>query len=164
MEIRKARMEELDRVMEVYAHARQFMVEHDNPTQWKNNYPKQEQLESDILAGKLYVCEEGEDLAAVFYFAQETDPTYRKIYDGEWQNDEPYAVVHRIASSGRVKGAGAFCINWACQQCDNLRIDTHTDNYVMQNLLKKCGFVHCGTIYLEDGDPRMGFHKVCKEK
>ena len=45
---------------------------------------------------------------------------------------------------------------------DNLKIDTHEDNYVMQNMLKKCGFTPCGTIYLEDGEPRIGFQKTEK--
>ena len=164
MEIRKTRIDELDAVMDIYAKARKFMAEHDNPTQWGNNKPSREQVEQDILAGKSHVCVEGDELATVFYFAHETDPTYTKIYEGQWLNDEDYAVVHRIAASGLVKGAGSFCMNWAASQCDNLKIDTHEDNYVMQNMLKKCGFTQCGTIYLEDGEPRLAFHKVCKEK
>ena len=162
MEIRSTRLEELEQVMEVYAYARRFMAEHDNPNQWKNNKPSREQIEKDILAGKHYVCMEGDEIAAVFYFANETDPTYVKIYDGEWLNEEAYSVVHRIAASGKVKGAGSFCMSWASSQCKNLKIDTHEDNYVMQNMLKKCGFTQCGTIYLEDGEPRIGFQKVCK--
>lgn len=160
MEIRKTRLEELEQVMEVYAYARNFMAEHENPNQWKNNKPSREQIEKDILAGKHYVCEEGGKIAAVFYFAKETDPTYVKIYDGAWLNEEEYAVVHRIASSGQVKGAGSFCMKWASSQCQNLKIDTHEDNYVMQNMLKKCGFIPCGTIYLEDGESRIGFQKM----
>lgn len=161
MEIRKTRLEELDQVMEVYAHARKFMAEHNNPNQWKNNKPSREQIERDIHAGNHYLCVEEGVIAAVFYFAHETDPTYVKIYDGEWLNDKDYSVVHRIASSGLIKGAGSFCMNWASAQCDNLKIDTHEDNYVMQNMLKKCGFVQCGTIYLEDGESRIAFQKEC---
>ena len=161
MEIRNTRLEELEQVMEVYAYARKFMAEHNNPNQWKNNKPTREQIEKDILAGKHYLCVEGDVIAAVFYFAHETDPTYVKIYDGEWLNEEEYAVVHRIAASGKVKGAGTFCMNWASTKCSNLKIDTHQDNYVMQNMLKKCGFVPCGTIYLEDGQPRIAFQKIC---
>ena len=162
MEIRKTKLEELDLVMEVYAHARKFMAEHDNPNQWKNNKPSREQIEKDILDGKHHVCLEDGQIAAVFYFAHEIDPTYVEIYDGNWLNEEDYSVVHRIASSGAVKGAGSFCMNWAASKSDNLKIDTHKDNYVMQNMLRKCGFTHCGTIYLEDGEPRLGFQKVCK--
>ncbi len=163
MLIRKTEMTELDAVMDIYAKARKFMAEHDNPTQWGNNKPTKEQIVSDIMSGKSYVCVEDEQIAAVFYFAHEADPTYAKIYSGNWQNEEDYAVVHRIASAGTVKGAGSFCMQWASSQADNVRIDTHENNYVMQNMLKKNGFVHCGTIYLEDGEPRLGFHKVCKK-
>lgn len=159
MEIRKTRIDELDQVMEIYAKARRFMAEHDNPTQWGQNKPSREQIESDIRAEKSHVCVENGELAAVFYFAKETDPTYAKIYDGQWLNEEDYAVVHRIASAGIAKGAGSYCMNWACAQAENVRIDTHENNYVMQNMLKKNGFVHCGTIYLEDGEPRLAFHR-----
>jgi len=34
----------------------------------------------------------------------------------------------------------------------------------MQNLLKKLGFTHCGTIYVEEDDyPRLAFEKQRKE-
>ena len=69
-------------------------------------------------------------------------------------------MVHRIASAGSVKGVGSLCIDWAYEQCRHLRIDTHGDNTVMQNLLRKLGFVHCGTIYVvEDNYPRLAFEK-----
>ena len=72
----------------------------------------------------------------------------------------PYGVVHRIASDGSVHGTGSFCLNWAYAQCGHLRIDTHGDNIVIQNLLKKLGFVFCGIIYVqEDNDPRLAFEK-----
>ena len=39
--------------------------------------------------------------------------------------------------------------------------DTHGDNIVMQNLLKKLGFNHSGTIYVEEDDyPRLAFEKT----
>lgn len=163
MEIRNTRMEELDTVMEIYAHARKFMAEHDNPTQWKDNWPPREYIERDIIQGKSYVAVDGDVIGAVFYFAKEHDASYDKIYDGQWLNDEPYAVVHRIASAGTIKGAGSFCMNWASAQCRNIRIDTHEDNYVMQNMLKKCGFQQCGIVFCEIGEKRIAFQKVSEE-
>ncbi len=163
MEIRKTKLEELDTVMDVYRRARQFMAEHNNPNQWGNHKPPREQIQQDIAAGKSYVCIEDEQIAAVFYFAKEADKTYAKIYGGAWLSEEPYGVVHRIASAGIRKGAATFCMNWALQQCKNVRIDTHADNYVMQNMLKKNGFQQCGTIYIEDGTPRLAFQKVVRE-
>ena len=160
MEIRKTKMEELDQVMAIYAHARKFMAEHGNATQWGTTKPARELIEADILRGDSYVCVEEGQIAAVFYYKAEVDSTYITIYDGAWKNALPYGVVHRIASAGTVKGAGSFCLNWAFAQCGNLKIDTHENNIVMQNLLKKNGFEYCGIIHLLNGDERLAYQKV----
>ena len=55
MEIRKTKIEELDKVMEIYAYARQFMEEHGNPNQWKKTNPPKERVEQDIKEEKSYV-------------------------------------------------------------------------------------------------------------
>ena len=70
----------------------------------------------------------------MFYYVEGPDiePTYRVIEDGDWADDSPYGVVHRIATDGSVRGTGAFCLNWAFEQCGHLRIDTHGDNLPMQ--------------------------------
>ena len=160
MEIRKTRIDELDAVMEIYAYARQFMAEHGNPNQWKKTNPPRERVAQDILEGKSHVCVDGDEILGVFYFAKEVDPTYVVIYEGTWKNDEEYAVVHRIASAGKAKGVGSFCMNWAYEQFQNVKIDTHRDNVVMQNMLKKNGFTYCGIIHLENGEERLAFQKV----
>jgi len=160
LEIRKASLKDWEEIQKIYADARKFMAEHGNAGQWGTSYPKEELLFSDIAREKLYVCTEGA-VAAVFYFAAEDDPTYRVIEDGAWLNDEPYGVVHRIASARTVRGAASFCVDWAFQQTGNIRIDTHRDNIPMQNMLRKNGFHYCGKIYLEDGAPRIAFQKIC---
>ena len=98
----------------------------------------------------------------VFYYeyGADVEPTYSVIEEGSWKNNAPYGVVHRIASDGSIKGVGAFCINWAFEQCGHLRIDTHSDNTVMQNLLLKLGFEKRGIIYVrEDNSPRLAYEK-----
>ena len=160
MEIRKTNKKDLKEVMEIYAYARKFMAEHGNPNQWKTTNPTSERIEQDIEKGKSYVCVEGTEILGVFYFAVEEDSTYKVIYDGNWKNYNTYAVVHRIASAGKAKGVGTFCINWAYEQFPNIRIDTHRDNLVMQNMLKKNGFNYCGVIYLGNGEERLAFQKI----
>ena len=163
MNIRKTTEKDFDTVMAIYAHARAFMAEHGNPKQWgPTNWPPEALIHADIAAGKSYVCEHDGRVAGVFFFdqGQDIEPTYAEITDGAWRDGSPYGVVHRIASAGTVRGTGAFCIDWAYAQCGHLRIDTHGDNTVMQGLLKKLGFVHCGTIYVhEDHDPRLAYEK-----
>ena len=159
MEIRKTTADDLERVMEIYALARTFMAETGNPNQWKTHKPQRELIEKDIEIGQSYVCTEDEKIIGVLAFILGEDPTYKVIYDGKWVGDEPYAVVHRIASSGEVKGTGTFMMKWAESQFPHIRIDTHKDNKVMQNMLSKLGYTYCGIILLEDGDERLAFEK-----
>ncbi len=162
LRIEKTRPEQLGRVLEIYEGARRFMAEHGNPNQWGTTDPPPAQIRRDIAEGNSYVCMAGEEIAAVFYYREGEDPTYRVIEGGRWLDDGPYGVVHRIASSGIVKGAGSFCIRWAFERCGSLRIDTHRDNHVMQNMLRKNGFVFCGIIHLEDGSERLAFQKTAE--
>ena len=165
MKIRKAAEEDFNRIMEIYAFARDFMAKTGNPNQWgPTNWPPEALIHDDIRDGSSYVCinDDGK-VIGVFYFTQGKDiePTYREITDGDWLGDSTYGVVHRIASDGSEKGIGRFCISWAFEQCGHLRMDTHTDNVIMQNLLTKLGFVRCGIIYVvEDNYPRYAYEKV----
>ena len=166
MRIRKSEPADIGRIMEIYARARKFMAEHGNPNQWgATNWPPEALIREDIANGNSYVCvnDEGRIIGTFFYTqGDDIEPTYREIEDGAWIEPGPYGVVHRVASDGTEKGTGAFCINWAYGQCGHLRMDTHGDNKVMQNLLKKLGFIHCGTIHvIEDNDPRLAFEKSC---
>jgi RimJ/RimL family protein N-acetyltransferase len=168
MKIRKSTKNDTARMMDIYAYAREQMAKTGNPNQWgPTNWPPEELIRQDIEAGNSYVCENDEgEVIGTFYFVYGNDiePTYRDITDGKWMDDSPYGVVHRLAADGSQKGIGAFCLNWAFDQCGHMRIDTHGDNKVMQHLVTKLGFVHCGTIYVEEDDyPRLAFEKTTKE-
>jgi len=151
MTVRKTTTADLPAVMRIFEEARQFMRETGNGEQWPDGKPSQEQLEEDIKKGGSYVCvNDSGEIAATFYFNEETDPTYAEI-DGAWQNDAPYAVVHRVARSqttAGTRGAGAFCLEWCLARHANVRIDTHKDNAPMLRLLERLGFVCCGIIWL----------------
>ena len=96
-----------------------------------------------------------------FIHGNDIEPTYTEIEDGSWIDDTPYGVIHRLASDGSQKGTGSFCINWAYEQCKHIRIDTHIDNTIMQKLVEKLGFIHCGTIYVKQDDyPRLAYEKT----
>ena len=164
MLIRKARPQELDTLMDLFAYARRFMTDHGNPNQWSStNWPPRNLIADDISRGKSYVCEHDGSIAATFFydFGQDVEPTYAYIENGSWLSDSPYGVVHRIASSHIVPGAGTACLNWAFEQSGHVRIDTHFDNYVMRGLLEKLGYSHLGTIFVNEyRSPRMAFEKV----
>ena len=164
--IRKARENDISSIMKIYAHARTFMAEHGNPNQWgPNNWPPESLIAEDIEQGRCYLCILDERTVGVFYFTKglKVDPAYDVIYDGSWQGDDTYGVVHRIASDHSVKGVGSFCVKWAFDQCGNIRMDTHPDNRVMQNMLEKLGFQYCGIIYVQqDTAPRLAYEKYIK--
>ena len=163
MLIRHTRPEDLTEILEIYKRARQFMAQTGNPNQWGDNWPPEDLIREDIRVQKNYVCEENGQIQAVFYFDQgdHIDPTYEVIDGGDWIEEGPYGVVHRIATAGKVKGAGRYCIQWAFEQCHHLRMDTHADNKIMQKLLLSMGFVYCGIIYVrEDHYPRYAYEKL----
>ena len=163
MEIRKSTEQDIGRMMEIFAFARKFMAEHGNPHQWgSTNWPPEALIRQDIAQGNSYVCVEEGEVVGTFFFicGRDIEPTYADITEGNWLDDSPYGVVHRMAGGGTVKGVGEFCLNWAYARCGHLRVDTHEDNKVMQKLLDKLGFVHCGTIYVEkDNSPRLAYEK-----
>ena len=161
MEIRNAVEADLPRIMEIYAYARDFMARHGNPDQWgATNWPPEALIRRDIAGGHSYVCVDRGRVVGVFafFFGKDIEPSYAAITHGGWAGDDTYGVIHRMAGDGSVKGIGAFCIGWAFRQCGHLRVDTHGDNTVMQQLLRKLGFVHRGTIYVEEDDaPRLAY-------
>lgn len=160
MEIRKAQLQDLESIMAVYVIAKQFMQETGNKHQWIDGYPSSTLIMDDIQTGNCYVCTADDDeIVGVFYYRQGPDKTYAKIYEGKWLNDEPYGVIHRLAGTGKGKGIAAVCLNWCFRQCNNIRVDTHRDNLVMQQILKKNGYTPCGIIYIENGTERLAFHK-----
>ena len=159
MEIRKTKLEELDAVMAIYEAGRAYMRQNGNASQWLNGYPKRELVEDDIQNGNSYVCHADGELMCVFFLLEGVEPTYLNIYEGQWLDDAPYAVVHRMASVNSRKGVAAYCLNWCLERCVNIRLDTHQNNIPMQGLMKKMGFSRCGIIYLEDGSERIAFQK-----
>ena len=58
MNIRKTELTDIEELQKLYEHARTFMADHGNPTQWGNTYPPKSLIEQDIRDGVSYVCEE----------------------------------------------------------------------------------------------------------
>ena len=161
MEIRHAEPADLERMMEIYAQARRFMADHGNPNQWGPTcWPPRALVAQDIARRRSYVCVADGRVVGAFFFdvGDHVEPGYDRIEDGCWRGSDTYGVVHRLASDGSVPGVGTCCLRWAFAQCGHLRMDTHGDNVVMQRLLTKLGFVHCGTIHVEEDDyPRLAY-------
>lgn len=158
MKIRKARINEINTIKQIYINAKKFMDKTGNETQWKDNYPDYEMLYDDINKGNLYIYEDNNGIiGGVFCFYIGVEITYNNIYKGKWLNENPYGVIHRIAVSQRNQGVASYCIQWCIKQHNNIRIDTHKNNIPMQKTILKNGFTFCGIIKKEDGTKRLAY-------
>lgn len=160
LNIGKAKVEDLPRILQIYECARNFMSETGNPSQWKNNFPPETLLIQDINAGQLYVLSNESDIHAVFAFIIGEDPTYSIIEQGEWLSDSEYGTLHRIAGDGVIHSIFDIIVEYCEQEICHLRIDTHKNNKVMQHLIKKNGFQKCGIIHIADGTERIAYEKL----
>jgi hypothetical protein len=159
--IRKASYEDIPELMELFAKARGIMRASGNMHQWNDGYPSEEVVRNDISDGVCHLlCDDCDgSIIATMAFIPGPDPTYAVIYDGEWLDDSPYHVIHRIAVREPGHNAAGKLFEWAFKHTSSLRIDTHKDNVIMHHILKKHGFAHCGRILLMNGDPREAFQK-----
>ena len=157
MDIRKTCEADIPAVMAIFDAARAFMRAHGNMTQWPEGSPSEAQVREDIECGCGYVCVENGCVVATFAFIEGPDPTYAVIEDGAWHFDDPYSVIHRVASNGVVHGVAGACFGYCKQRAEYLRIDTHEDNIPMQGAITKNGFTRCGIIHIADGSPRVAF-------
>ncbi|MBQ7010384.1 MAG: GNAT family N-acetyltransferase [Clostridia bacterium] len=162
MDVIRAGTVHVPMIEDIYEDARRFMRSTGNMKQWVGGYPSREVICEDIERERLFLCVEGGEILAVFCYFYGDDPTYAKIYNGSWKNDERYGVIHRIAVSDKARGlrVAPFCFEWCFARCKNLKIDTHRDNIPMQRSLANNMFEYCGIIYLENGDERLAYQRT----
>lgn len=164
MTIRKATTADIDAIMACIADA-QLLLKSCGVDQWQDGYPTAEIISSDIACGESFVVTEGEDIVATAVISFAGEPTYKTI-EGEWKNNNPYAVIHRLAvrSTSRGKGYAKAIFSYAEQLCadgriTDLRVDTHADNRIMHRLLVELGYKYCGVITLLSGSKRIALQK-----
>jgi len=78
-------------------------------------------------------------------------------------DEKHYHVVHRIASLPDAHGIFSSIMDFCFAHDNNIRIDTHRDNAIMQHNIEKHGFTYCGIIYLANGDERLAYQKFNNE-
>lgn len=157
MEIRKAKLDDLSRIMDIYEIGRQTMRKNGNDKQWINGFPQKELIIDDIKNQISYVVFENNTIHGVFALISGEDPTYAYIENGSWPNNNPYSTIHRIASDGQVHGLVNLATQFSLKSSQTIRIDTHELNHQMQHTVQKLGYKKCGIIYVDDGSPRIAF-------
>jgi phage terminase large subunit-like protein len=158
LSLRDAKIKDLEELMRIYRYAQDFMVKTNNPNQWSHSYPTIDLIKSDLEKKACKVIYDETGIHGVFALFTDEDPTYAYIENGHWLNNEPYITIHRIASDGQVHGIFQFAVDYCKSLSSNIRIDTHSQNLIMQKVIEKNGFIKCGTIYVRNHSPRIAYH------
>ena len=155
MQIRFAAGDDLKFIAGAYEHARAFMRENGNATQWPDGYPGMDVVRADVERGHAHIVADDEGPLAVFSFIPGPDETYAKI-DGTWHSEAEYHVIHRVAAV-RGQGVARAIFSFAADHADYLRCDTHEDNAPMRRALESFGFRERGTITVANGTERVAY-------
>lgn len=148
-------------IMKVMDAAKKIMRQSGNMHQWGEGYPSEAVIMADMERNGGYVIEDDGKTVGYFAFLSSPEPTYARIYEGRWLDDEqPYHVVHRIGSYPDAHGIFISIMEFCFSKDPNIRIDTHQDNTIMQHNISKQGFTYCGIIYLANGDERLAYQKI----
>ena len=145
--------------MRLIEHGRQEMRRNGNLQQWADGQPTRQTLAQDVAIGNSYLLEEDGKPIATFAFVPGPDSTYKNIYCGAWLDEEPYYVVHRMARLPEKHHVFCDVLDYCFSRTDNIRIDTHRANTLMQHLIVKHGFRYCGIISLSDGSERLAYQR-----
>ena len=173
MDIRPSTIADLGALLSLFAEARATIATL-GIDQWQNGYPDRAVIEQDIRLGRSFTVTDGGALCGTFVIVEDGEPTYDCIFEGHWptgDDSRDYIAVHRVAVSvsRRGRGISTAIMDFARARAAELgrssvRIDTHRGNVVMQNMLKKHGFLPVGVIYLADGAERIAFERqISKE-
>ena len=174
MNIRATTPKDIDAVMAIIEEARGTIAAQ-GIDQLQNGSPNRAMITEDMALGQgRVVTDDDGAIIGTFALIYTGEPTYDAIYGGAWgaadkasDGSVAYIAIHRVAISvaRRGKGVSSAIISYAEEFArilgkTSLRIDTHEGNVVMRRMLTKHGFVHRGTIYLKNGDPRVAYEKV----
>lgn len=155
MQIRLASRSDLAFIEGAYEHARAFMRENGNATQWPDCYPGRIDAEADIASEHCFLITDEDGPLAVFTFTPGPDETYTEIA-GAWHSKADYHVIHRVAAV-RGHGVARAIFRFAAEHADYLRCDTHEENIPMRRALESFGFQECGTITVANGTERVAY-------
>ena len=169
MLIRKTTKNDIKEIMPIFEEARGTIAAL-GIDQWQNGYPSEQVILDDIAKDQSYLCELDGKVCGTFAIIDDGEPTYDEIFDGDWltgDDSRDYIAIHRVAISVSSRGSGlsgkiiGYATDFAKEKGrKSLRIDTHRGNVVMRRMLEKNEFLHCGTIYLENGDERVAYEKI----
>ena len=168
MKIVRSNIKDVDIIMQILSDAR-GRIGRLGIDQWQYGYPSRDIVVEDVNLHRSFVAvDDDNEICAVFTVIDDGEPTYDKIYDGEWiAEGKPYIAGHRIAVAGNKlkRGMASFVMQEMEKHAKEIgyasvRIDTHIGNLPMRGMLEKNGYKCCGTIYLTNGESRCAYEKL----
>ena len=154
-QIRVAAPDDLEHIVAIIESGRAYLKAQGLP-QWQNGYgPNRTEAASDMERGRGYVLEIAGRAGgyASLIPGPEGSPA---LFEGAWAGaGEHYTTIHRVALESAVRGAGlsAAFLEGLIQAAQalgyqDIRIDTHPENVIMQKVIIKTGFQYRGVMQL----------------
>lgn len=143
MKVRLVKKEEINRIMEIVAIAKEEMYR-SNIFQWDESYPKIELLLEDIDKGDLYGVEVEGKIGAFACINSEIDDAYENI---DWEIKDKCYSIHRLAvdTTLGVRGMAGILFDFTEELAKKegiktIHLDTYSENFKAQNLFLKKGY------------------------
>lgn len=153
MIIRKAKINELDEIMNMYASCVDGMQKA-NIDQWDSTYPNRKIISEDIRNKSFYIFLINDKIIGGINVDKIQDKTY---LDVEWKDkDNKFLVVHRLAVRQEFwkKGIGNKLMIFAEslvkeKKLNSIRLDTYSSNPIAINFYLNLGYIKKGEIFLK---------------
>jgi ribosomal protein S18 acetylase RimI-like enzyme len=153
MMIRKAKINELDEIMNMYASCVDGMQKA-NIDQWDSTYPNRKIISEDIRNKSFYIFLINDKIIGGINIDKIQDKTYLDI---EWKDKgNKFLVVHRLAVRQEFwkKGIGNKLMIFAEslvkeKKLNSIRLDTYSSNPIAINFYLNLGYIKKGEIFLK---------------
>lgn len=162
---RLAELKDTDKLLEILSSAKQFMKDN-NLYQWSDSYPTKDTFLSDIENEIGYVILQDNRVIGYFALIFGIDPLYSNIIEGKFLNSTNYAVIHRIMLASEVRGKKLSYLMFKFSEkiskengYRNIKVDTHSDNYIMQKSILKANYKKTAVVEMYPGSFRNVFEK-----
>tara|TARA_Y100000991_G_scaffold72618_1_gene54634 strand:- start:174 stop:671 length:498 start_codon:yes stop_codon:yes gene_type:complete len=151
--IRKAKINELDEIMNMYASCVDGMQKA-NIDQWDSTYPNRKIISEDIRNKSFYIFLINDKIIGGINIDKIQDKTYLDI---EWKDkSNKFLVVHRLAVRQEFwkKGIGNKLMIFAEslvkeKKLNSIRLDTYSSNPIAINFYLNLGYIKKGEIFLK---------------
>tara|TARA_Y100000813_G_scaffold144732_1_gene105596 strand:+ start:495 stop:992 length:498 start_codon:yes stop_codon:yes gene_type:complete len=151
--IRKAKINELDEIMNMYTSCVDGMQKA-NIDQWDSTYPNRKIISEDIRNKTFYIFLINDEIIGGINIDKIQDKTYLDI---EWKDKgNKFLVVHRLAVRQEFwkKGIGNKLMIFAEslvkeKKLNSIRLDTYSSNPIAINFYLNLGYIKKGEIFLK---------------